>query len=328
MFRPMALHRHLRARRLAGALAHAHAGAGELLPPQGRSREHETVLLRIARADLRAAARRGRWRVPRPPCRRRRGARRGARGGAVASARSSCRGSTKATSRSRRGGCPSIALDESLRIDAPIERVLRQFPEVTSVVSRTGRPRSPPTRWAWSSATSTSGSSRTTSGRPPIPRRRWSRAWRRRWRRECPGIAVSASRSRSRCAFNELIAGVRSDIAIKIFGDDLDVLEGLGGDAVARVLAGARRADVKVEQVAGLPVAAGHRSTAERSRATASMPRTCWRPSKRSAAGAPSARCSKASAASTCRASRLARRRRRRSSGYDNLPRRRPATGG
>jgi cobalt-zinc-cadmium resistance protein CzcA len=54
--------------------------------------------------------------------------------------------------------------------------------------------------------------------------------------------------------FNELIAGTRSDLAIKIFGPDLDVLKQQAA-AVARVVErvpGA--ADVKVEQVAGLPL--------------------------------------------------------------------------
>ncbi len=53
---------------------------------------------------------------------------------------------------------------------------------------------------------------------------------------------------------NELIAGVRSDLAVKVFGDDLDVLRETG-DAIAEVLErvpGA--ADVKVEQVTGLPM--------------------------------------------------------------------------
>jgi cobalt-zinc-cadmium resistance protein CzcA len=52
---------------------------------------------------------------------------------------------------------------------------------------------------------------------------------------------------------NELIAGVRSDVAVKIFGDDLDQLRA-AGDAVANLLEripGA--ADVKAEQVTGLP---------------------------------------------------------------------------
>ncbi len=54
--------------------------------------------------------------------------------------------------------------------------------------------------------------------------------------------------------FNELIAGVRSDLAVKVYGDDLDQLLKTG-QAIEEVLAaipGAR--DVKVEQITGLPV--------------------------------------------------------------------------
>ncbi len=54
--------------------------------------------------------------------------------------------------------------------------------------------------------------------------------------------------------FNELIAGVRSDVAVKVFGDDMDTLAEVGAD-VERVLAGVPgAADVKVEQTTGLPV--------------------------------------------------------------------------
>ncbi|AVT80928.1 efflux RND transporter permease subunit [Rhodopseudomonas palustris] len=54
--------------------------------------------------------------------------------------------------------------------------------------------------------------------------------------------------------FNELISGVRSDVGVKIFGDDLDVLTQLAGQvqSVLQTIKGA--ADVKSEQVAGLPV--------------------------------------------------------------------------
>ncbi len=54
--------------------------------------------------------------------------------------------------------------------------------------------------------------------------------------------------------FNELISGVRSDVGIKIFGDDMDVLLKTGEKiaAVTRQVNGA--SDVKVEQVSGLPV--------------------------------------------------------------------------
>ncbi len=53
---------------------------------------------------------------------------------------------------------------------------------------------------------------------------------------------------------NELIAGVRSDVAIKLHGDDLDVLLELGRaiEAAAKVVPGA--ADVKLEQITGLPL--------------------------------------------------------------------------
>jgi cobalt-zinc-cadmium resistance protein CzcA len=54
--------------------------------------------------------------------------------------------------------------------------------------------------------------------------------------------------------FNELISGVRSDLAIKIYGDDLDVLTAQA-ERIERILAeipGA--ADVKTEQISGLPI--------------------------------------------------------------------------
>lgn len=54
--------------------------------------------------------------------------------------------------------------------------------------------------------------------------------------------------------FNELIAGVRSDVAIKIFGDDPDQLK-IDGDRVGKAIQQISGAsDVKVEQVTGLPV--------------------------------------------------------------------------
>ncbi|MEK6590331.1 MAG: CusA/CzcA family heavy metal efflux RND transporter [Nitrospinota bacterium] len=54
--------------------------------------------------------------------------------------------------------------------------------------------------------------------------------------------------------FNELIAGVRSDVAVKVFGDDMNVLSETGEEiaAVLEQIPGA--SDVKVEQVTGLPV--------------------------------------------------------------------------
>ena len=54
--------------------------------------------------------------------------------------------------------------------------------------------------------------------------------------------------------FNELISGVRSDVAVKLYGDDMDVLAGTGRK-IADVLQGISGAvEVKVEQTGGLPM--------------------------------------------------------------------------
>ena len=68
-----------------------------------------------------------------------------------------------------------------------------------------------------------------------------------------PGVAFGFSQP-IELRVSELIAGVRSDVAIQIYGDDLDELRRLG-DAIAGVVAGVAGADdVKVEQVSGLPI--------------------------------------------------------------------------
>ena len=54
--------------------------------------------------------------------------------------------------------------------------------------------------------------------------------------------------------FNELISGVRSDVAVKVFGDDMDVMNETA-EQIAEVLEGIPgAADVKVEQTTGLPM--------------------------------------------------------------------------
>lgn len=54
--------------------------------------------------------------------------------------------------------------------------------------------------------------------------------------------------------FNELIAGVRSDVAIRIYGDDLEVLADLGTQAEAILSQVEGSKDVRVAQVSGLPM--------------------------------------------------------------------------
>jgi cobalt-zinc-cadmium resistance protein CzcA len=54
--------------------------------------------------------------------------------------------------------------------------------------------------------------------------------------------------------FNELIAGVRAELAVKVFGDDFDQLIGLGDEIEKVISQVSGAADVAVEQATGLPV--------------------------------------------------------------------------
>ena len=54
--------------------------------------------------------------------------------------------------------------------------------------------------------------------------------------------------------FNELISGVRSDVAVKVFGDELDVMLKNATQIAGLLKATPGAADIKVEQVTGLPV--------------------------------------------------------------------------
>ncbi|MGJ7509877.1 CusA/CzcA family heavy metal efflux RND transporter [Variovorax sp. GT1P44] len=54
--------------------------------------------------------------------------------------------------------------------------------------------------------------------------------------------------------FNELISGVRSDVAVKVFGDDNDVLNQTANQISAALSSVAGATEVKVEQTTGLPM--------------------------------------------------------------------------
>ncbi len=54
--------------------------------------------------------------------------------------------------------------------------------------------------------------------------------------------------------FNELISGVRSDVAVKVFGDDMEVLESTGREIAEVLQRVPGAAEVKVEQTGGLPM--------------------------------------------------------------------------
>ena len=58
--------------------------------------------------------------------------------------------------------------------------------------------------------------------------------------------------------FNELIAGVRSDVAVKVFGDDMETLAAVGNDIESVLATVPGASDVKIEQTTGLPLLTIH----------------------------------------------------------------------
>lgn len=67
-----------------------------------------------------------------------------------------------------------------------------------------------------------------------------------------PGVSMEISQP-VQLRFNELMTGVRSDVAVKIFGDDLDILAQKGSEAIRLIENIEGIADLKAEEVVGLP---------------------------------------------------------------------------
>ncbi|MBA3967447.1 MAG: efflux RND transporter permease subunit, partial [Nitrospirales bacterium] len=147
---------------------------------------------------------------------------------------------------------PSVSMTESVETALGVERALRQFPEVVQVVTRTGSPEV---------ATDVMGIELSDVFVVLKPQDEWTTTTSKETLIEkfktavlaaVPGVGLSFTQP-IEMRFNELIAGTRSDLAIKIFGEDLEVLRHQG-DLVARSLEQVRgAADVKVEQVTGVP---------------------------------------------------------------------------
>ncbi len=147
----------------------------------------------------------------------------------------------------------SVGISEVAASTGRIERVLRRFPEVITVVSRSGSPEL---------ATDVMGIELGDVFVILKPKSEWRTAKTKgeliekmdqALDQSVPGVGYSFLQP-IEMRFNELIAGVRSDVAVKLFGDDLETLR-KQGEEIARVLAGVPgAADVTLEQTAGLPV--------------------------------------------------------------------------
>jgi cobalt-zinc-cadmium resistance protein CzcA len=147
----------------------------------------------------------------------------------------------------------SVSLPEAVRQTSLIERAVKKHPEVSAVVSRIGRPEI---------ATDPMGPDMGDTYIFLKPRSEWAQNKNReelvRGLKEdlekFPGTAASFSQP-IKFRMMELIEGVgsRSDVAVKIYGDELDVLLRSATEVAGRISRVKGAADVRVQQLTGLP---------------------------------------------------------------------------
>ncbi len=147
-----------------------------------------------------------------------------------------------------------VSADESIRYGTQIERLLlARFPrEIERVWSRTGTPEV---------ATDPMGLELTDVFITLTPRERWTRASTqealvKEMQDELsplPGMRMVFMQP-IEMRVNEMVAGIRGDLGVKLFGDDFEVLKASARDieAVLKKIPGA--ADVSTEQITGQPV--------------------------------------------------------------------------
>ncbi len=147
---------------------------------------------------------------------------------------------------------PSTSLSQSQAMQLKIEKAIRRFPQVAVVFSKTG-----------TAEVATDPMPPNTSDTFIMfkPRKEWpdpdlTKAELQRQLEEALGSLAGNAYEFSQpiqWRFNELIAGVRGDIAIKVFGEEFEPMLRVA-NRIASLLRGAHGAeDVKVEQVTGLP---------------------------------------------------------------------------
>ncbi len=147
---------------------------------------------------------------------------------------------------------PSISLPHALRLDLETEKILHEFPEVLTSVGMTGRAEI---------AYDPVGNDNTDILVNLRPKDEWTSARdlddlsekiKVAVESRVPGTFVSVSQP-IEDRTNELISGSRADVAIQLFGPDLETLRSLSEQigAIAKTIPGS--GDVRVERILGLP---------------------------------------------------------------------------
>ncbi|MCX7083393.1 MAG: CusA/CzcA family heavy metal efflux RND transporter [Methylococcales bacterium] len=145
---------------------------------------------------------------------------------------------------------PNISLQEGIKMEMDAMRMVMEIPGVSLAVTNIGRGESP---------ADSQGQNESTPIVSLKPRNEWPEGWtqdtiadaiRDKLTTNLPGIQVIMAQPISD-RVDEMLTGVRSDLAIKIFGDDLEQLK-ITANEIARVAGNIKGAqDIRVERLTG-----------------------------------------------------------------------------
>jgi len=146
---------------------------------------------------------------------------------------------------------PGISLQKAIETTGLIERRLKQFPELETVVSRTGQT---------GVAIEARGVDKTGFVGSLKPRGEWTSAHSREELMDkmrdaiadIPGMVASFSQP-IQCRIDELVAGTRAQVIVKLFGDDTTILKRKASEIAAVLSRVDGAADLVVERIAGQP---------------------------------------------------------------------------
>jgi cobalt-zinc-cadmium resistance protein CzcA len=144
------------------------------------------------------------------------------------------------------------SLSKTIEATTRIEKILKNFPEVNQVVSRIGAAEVP---------TDPMSMEESDVIIKLIPKGEWTSAeskdeladkFKEALTAQIPGVDFEFTQP-IEMRFNELITGVRADLAIKVFGEDLDVLFKKASEIEKAIQNVEGAADITVEKITGLP---------------------------------------------------------------------------
>lgn len=145
---------------------------------------------------------------------------------------------------------PSISLPEATQMSTRVEKALKNIPEIRTIVSKTGRP---------DLATDPMGVYQTDvyvklkakeKWRAGLSKESLTNELRERLEKRVPGANFSFTQPIA-MRVDELVSGVRSDIAIKLFGDDMEVLTKKAAEVQQVMKTVKGQADLQTEKLSG-----------------------------------------------------------------------------